>query len=70
LIYLESGPGNDFQPEIFTTNGYSAADLWGTIGKIQSVTDSGETRTVTVKHIHKGFPFDTAVNIRRFRWSA
>ena len=70
LIYLESGPGNDFQPEIFTTNGYSAADLWGTIGKIQSVTDSGATRTVTVKHIHKGFPFDTAVNIRRFRWSA
>jgi hypothetical protein len=71
LIYVESGgSGTDFQAEQFVESGVGyAQDFWGTIGTVDSVASSGTTRTVTVKHIHKGFPFNTSCNVRRFRWT-
>jgi hypothetical protein len=57
-----------FTPELFTSNSAASDELYGVIGKVQSISSSGATRTVTIKHIHKGFKFNSLMNVRRLRW--
>ena len=68
LVYLTEG--TSFKPEIFNPPATVGGDLWGTVGTIESITGSGQTRVIGIKYIHKGFPFNAAVTLKGFRWSA
>jgi hypothetical protein len=57
-----------FTPELFSSNSATSDELYGIIGRVESISSSGATRTITVKHIHKGFKFNFAMNVRLLRW--